>query len=68
VLAEFLTPPQNGRLLLPALARAIQALTLVTDCMNLFGNEETRQGRFNPTNVLTSIVRGGEFGQVKFEN
>jgi RHS repeat-associated protein len=52
-----------------AAARAIQALTLNKECLELFGNEETRSGRWNPVTVITSmfIERNSEYGRVDFE-
>jgi RHS repeat-associated protein len=54
----------------PALARALEALTLNADCFNLFGNANTRQGKWNPTTVLTSLfgTRDGKYGAVNFNN
>lgn len=50
-----------------AFSRAIAALTLNQDCMNLFGTDQTRAGKFNPVNVLTDIVYGSHnFGTVSF--
>jgi RHS repeat-associated protein len=52
----------------PAFALAMQALTLNADCFNLFGNANTRQGKWNPTTVLTSLfgTRDGTYGSVNF--
>jgi RHS repeat-associated protein len=61
-------PLQNEQLLMAGLARALQALSLNEECNKLFGSEKTRSGRFNPSNVLTSLVNGGDLGQIKFEN
>jgi hypothetical protein len=59
---------QNEQLLTPALNRAVEALTN-KDCLDLFGNEKTRQGDFSPVTLLTSLVNGNsKFGTVKFEN
>jgi RHS repeat-associated protein len=52
--------------LVPAFTRALQALTLNTDCMNLFGNAMTREAGFNPALVLGSIVNGGSLGSISF--
>jgi RHS repeat-associated protein len=48
--------------LMPALSRAIQALTLNEECLELFGNEETRSGKYNPVTVLTDLVMGNISG------
>jgi len=52
-----------------AFSRAIQALTLNSDCMSLFGTEATRQNGFNPANVLIDITYGSHnFGTVSFSS
>jgi hypothetical protein len=51
------------QLLMPALSRAIQALTLNNDCMELFGDEETRTGKYNPVAVLTDLVMSNISGE-----
>jgi len=58
---------QNRELLPDAKERAIAALG-TKDCFELFGTEKTRSGGFNPVDLLNSLVEGGEFGQIKFEN
>ena len=51
-----------------AASRAIEALTLNSECFELFGNEGTRSGRWNPVTVVTSmfIQRNSEYGRVDF--
>jgi hypothetical protein len=58
-----------GDLVPAALSRAIQALTLNKDCFELFGNAESREGRWNPATVLTHMfsLRDGEYGTIDFE-
>lgn len=52
-----------------AYGRAIQALTLNPDCMNLFGDAKSRAKGWNPASVLTDIVWGNhKHGQVSFKN
>jgi hypothetical protein len=53
----------------PAFARAMQALTLNQDCFNLFGNDSTRDGKWDPTVVLTSLylADNGKYGSVNFD-
>jgi hypothetical protein len=60
------TPRTDWVLMPSALARVIQALTLNTECMNLFGTAQTRQAGFNPVNVLTSIVTKGQYAHIEF--
>jgi RHS repeat-associated protein len=55
------------------MVRGMQALSLNEDCRKLFGNEDTRDARFNPMNVLQSLVlgylngTGSEYGQIKID-
>jgi RHS repeat-associated protein len=78
--ADLEAPPEAGgdaggnatalrdRDLLPAaFERALEALRN-PDCRGLFGNERTRAKGFDPSAVLSSIVSGGRFGEIKFEN
>ena len=52
-----------------AYARAVSALTLNQDCMNLFGNANSRAHGWNPVSVLTDIVWGSHrHGNVTFAN
>ncbi len=52
-----------------AFARAVQALTLNTQCMDLFGTAKTRAGKFDPVIVLTNIVFGpNTLGHIQFED
>ena len=59
----------NWQLMPSAFARAMQALTLNQDCFNLFGSEKTRDGKWDPTVVLTSLSLGGDgkYGSVNFD-
>jgi len=52
----------------PAFSRAMQALTLNQDCYDLFGTAQTRQGKWDPTVVLTSLffAQDGRYGSVNF--
>jgi hypothetical protein len=52
-----------------AFSRAVQALTLNSNCMSLFGTATTRANGFNPANVLTDIIYGSHnFGTVSFSS
>jgi hypothetical protein len=52
-----------------AFSRAVQALSLNSDCMNLFGNAKSRANGWNPVNVLTNIIYGSHsHGSVTFKN
>ena len=52
-----------------AFSRAVQALTLDPDCLNLFGSANSRANGWNPVNVLTDIVYGSNsHGSVSFSN
>jgi len=46
----------------------MQALTLNQDCYDLFGTAQTRQGKWDPTVVLTSLffAQDGRYGSVNF--
>ncbi len=57
----------NRDLLPAALAAALEALKK-DDCAKLFGNQKTRAGKFNPADVLTSLVNGGSLGSIAFED
>ena len=59
--------PQNRELLPSALGRAIDALRQNKECFDLFGNENARSGDFNPINILSSIAKGTEFGNIEFK-
>jgi hypothetical protein len=55
--------------MIAAFSRAIEALTLNPDCMNLFGNAKSRANGWNPVNVLTNIVYGSHsHGSIAFAN
>jgi len=50
-----------------AFARAVEALTLNSQCMDLFGTATTRAGKFDPVTVLTNIVFGpNTLGHIQF--
>src|SRR6266496_3335036 len=53
-----------------AVSRALQAITLSPDCSNLFGNAQTRQGKWNPATVLTNMLglNNGVYGTVDFDD
>jgi hypothetical protein len=52
----------------PAFARAIEALTLNPECFDLYGTAKTRQGKWNPITVATSLffAADGTYGSVDF--
>jgi hypothetical protein len=52
-----------------ALDFALSALSKRKECVELFGNADTRQGRWNPETVLRSMFerRSNEYGTVDFE-
>ena len=52
-----------------ALARAVGALSLNPQCMDLFGSAHSRANGWNPVNVLTDIVYGShKHGHIGFTN
>jgi hypothetical protein len=57
-------PCHNWGCMPPAFARAMQALTLNQDCLNLYGTAQTRTGRWDPAVVLTSLflAQDGTYG------
>jgi RHS repeat-associated protein len=61
--------PMNWQLMPAAAARALQALTLNQECFNLFGTEKTRDEKWNPITVLTSLIisRDNTYGSVNFD-
>jgi hypothetical protein len=68
--AEFKAADANDWQLVPeAASRAIAALTRNKECLELFGTAQSRAGRWNPANVITSMFvrRDGQFGRVDFE-
>ena len=58
-------PLQNRDLLGNAVRRAVAALANES-CAGLFGNQKTRNGKFDPTIVLSALADGTKFGSIKF--
>ena len=60
--------PSKWELMSAAVSRALEALSLNEECSELFGTEESRGGRWNPSTVLTSLfaTRDGSYGTVNF--
>jgi RHS repeat-associated protein len=60
--------PKDRALLDAAAQRAMKALRDSKDCMDIFGDPKTRQGKFGPVNVLTNVENGTAFGSIVFKD
>lgn len=61
--------PNDWDLVPAAASRAIQALSLNSECFDLFGSSRNRPDRWNPITVITSMFlgRSSEYGTVDFD-